>query len=368
MIKAFDNVIETFDDVIETFDNVIEAFDNVVEAFDNVVETFDNVIETSDHALYPDRTPLTASQGGFSRRAGAGRALGRPRTSCACAESFCDWLEWAAPGVDARPGNFPGACPGPGGGGARPHAVVLILKDEPKMAEGTSTVPGGDRASLEFTQERLTAWSDHAALLNLAPEDILALEATNDAAAAALADRTLKAQQAKSATVAWHAAAAANRDLARVLVQKIRYAASQAANPTPIYVAAMIPPPKDREDLPVPPVPTGLRVTLDTQGRAVLSFESTRFGGTVFAIQRQVQPVGAQPGPWLDLDTVLEREFTDESTPQGMAAIRYRVRAERPVGASAYSAPVSLLMGAGGNQQATAGAIAPAPPVDSQAG
>lgn len=345
--------------MVGLFNNVVGRFDNVVEAFYDVVETFYNVLETFDHALYPDRTPLAASKGGFSRRAGAGRAFGRPRRSCACAKSFFDWLERAAPDVDARTGNTPGACPGPGGGGDRPRAVVLILKDEPKMPEGTSTVPGGDRASLEFTQDRVQAWDDNQALLNLTLEDITALQATSDAAEAALANRTLKAEQAKAATVAWHAAAKANRDLARALVQKIRYAASQAADPTPIYVAAMIPPPKDREELPVPPVPTDLRVTLDTQGRAVLTFNSTRFGGTVFAIQRQVQPVGAQPGPWLDLDTVLEREFTDESTPQGVAAVRYRVRAERPVGASAYSTPASLLMGAGGNQAETAGVIAP---------
>ncbi|MFI4915398.1 MAG: hypothetical protein ACIAS6_02685 [Phycisphaerales bacterium JB060] len=235
------------------------------------------------------------------------------------------------------------------------------------MAGQTTTVPGGDRASLEFTQDRMQSWSDNAALLGLSTEDIAAVQATNTAATDALATRTQKAAQAKASTVVWHEKAGENREMAREIVHKIRFTASQSANPAAIYAAAMIPPPKDRENLPKPPVPTDLRVTLDTQGRAVLRFESTRFGGTVFAIQRQVQPVGAQPGPWLDLDTVLEREFTDESTPQGVAAVRYRVRAERPVGASAYSTPASLLMGAGGNQQAagagdaqTAGAIAPA--------
>ncbi len=236
------------------------------------------------------------------------------------------------------------------------------------MAGQTQTVPGGDRASLLFTEDHLPAWSADPAAIGLDASDITDLTTSSTVARAGLDDRTAAAQAAKSASVTWHAAAATNRDLVRELVRKIRFHASQSADPAAVYAAAQIPPPKDREALPVPPVPTDLRVTLDTQGRAVLSFESSRFGGTIFAIQRQVQPIGAQPGPWLDLDTIQDREFTDESTPQGMAAVRYRVRAERPVGPSAYSTPASLLMGAGGNQQAVAGAIAPAPAVESEAG
>jgi len=228
------------------------------------------------------------------------------------------------------------------------------------MSQSSSTVPSGDRASLEFTQERLQSWTDNQTLLGLSSEDIAAVTATSAAADTAREDRTLKAQQAKSSTIVWHEKAGQNRDVAREIVRKIRFTASQSPNPAAIYAAGMIPPPKDREDLPVPAVPTDLKISLDTQGRAVVRFESTRFGGTVFAIQRQIQPVGAQPGPWLDLATVLEREFTDQSTPQGVAAVRYRVRAERPVGASAYSTPASLLLGAQGNQAQTAGAIAPA--------
>lgn len=243
------------------------------------------------------------------------------------------------------------------------------------MNETSSTVPGGDRESLEFTQQRVAAWTAAGANIGLAPEDIAAVTQTNGDATTALSTRLQKANEAKASTVTWHAAAATNRTTARELVRKIRFFATQQADPDAVYALAQIPPPKDREALPKPPVPTNLRVTLDTQGRAVLKFDGSRYGSTIFAVQRQTVPLAGQPGAWADVKTIQEREFTDTTTPAGVAGVNYRVRAERPVGVSAYSSPVGLPLGAGGNQQfvatsdqAVAGAIAPSEPSGQQAG
>jgi hypothetical protein len=63
--------------------------------------------------------------------------------------------------------------------------------------------------------------------------------------------------------------------------------------------------------------------------------------------------------PWTTITTVPERTFVDQATPSGVLSVGYRVRGERVGGVSSFSLPVTLPLGAGGNQQAVAGAIAP---------
>lgn len=236
------------------------------------------------------------------------------------------------------------------------------------MPADTSTVPGGDRASLAFTEQRKAVWAAAGAAIGLAPEDTALLTQTSDDAQSALDIRTAKAAEAKSSTITWKTAAKENRDLARDLVRKIRTFALQQANPSEIYALAQIPEPKTPGDLPAPEVPTDLKITLNTQGRAVLTFEGTRYGGTVWTVERRTASTQGQLGPWVLAGTTLERSFTDMHTPSGVASVHYRVRAERPSGVSDFSSPIALPFGAGGNNQAVAGAIAPAPEVDTQAG
>ena len=99
----------------------------------------------------------------------------------------------------------------------------------------------------------------------------------------------------------------------------------------------------------MPDAPTGLDLTLDTQGRAVLHFTASREGGAVFEVQRRVIEIDGdgreREGPWEDAGIAMARRFADERTPRGAAAIAYRVRARRPGAASAFAAPVVLSMG-----------------------
>ncbi|MFI4916538.1 MAG: hypothetical protein ACIAS6_08550 [Phycisphaerales bacterium JB060] len=227
------------------------------------------------------------------------------------------------------------------------------------MNGSKSTVPGGDRASLQFTEDRKQLWTDNAALIGLSPEDAAALSASSAAAQSALDLRVAAVNTAKARTVTWHNAAEENRSLAQDLVRKIRGHAVQQADPDAVYAAAQIDPPKTPGELPAPEVPTNLKISLDTEGRAVLTFDSTRYGGTTWRIQRRIVTSQGAITPWASVDWVLERKFVDQATPSGVAGVHYRVRAERPSGISAFSTPVALPFGAGGNQQATAGAIAP---------
>ena len=235
------------------------------------------------------------------------------------------------------------------------------------MSESSATVPSGDRASLAFTEQRKAVWAAAGAAIGLSLADTDALTQASDDAQSALDVRTAKAAEAKSSTITWKTAAKANRDLARDLVRKIRTFALQQENPSEVYALAQIPEPKTPGELPAPAVPTDLNITLNTQGRAVLTFDSTRYGGTVWTVERRTASTQGQLSPWVLAGTTLERTFTDANTPSGVASVQYRVRAERPSGVSDFSSPISLPFGAGGNQQAVAGAIAPAPPVETQA-
>lgn len=228
------------------------------------------------------------------------------------------------------------------------------------MSKKRATVPSGDRASVAFTQARAQAWHDHAGLLGIDEDTAHAMLAASAQAAAALKARQAAIRAAEAATVAWHAAAAKNRALAQDVVRTIRHTAASGDNPAAVYAAAMIDPPSDRRTLPEPGVPEKLNITLDTQGRAVLRFDGCRHGGTVWAIQRQTTGVDGRQGGWAFVATVLGREFIDEATPAGVLCVRYRVRAERPGGVSAYSAPATMPMGVRPVHGGTAGAIAPA--------
>ncbi len=244
---------------------------------------------------------------------------------------------------------------------------VTVRKDSCTMAGDSATVPSGDRASLQFTEQRKAVWTAAGAAIGLTVEDTVALAQSSVDAQAALDDRIAQAALAKSSTITWRTKAGANRDLARDLVRKIRTFALEQEDPAAVYALAQIPEPKTPGDLPEPAVPTDLNVRLNTQGRAVLSFESTRYGGTVWTVERRTASTQGTLTPWTLAGTTLERTFTDLSTPGGVGAVHYRVRAERPSGVSDFSSPIVLPFGAQGNQaaaqgeqQAVAGSISPA--------
>jgi hypothetical protein len=142
-------------------------------------------------------------------------------------------------------------------------------------------------------------------------------------------------------------------------VRRIRFTASTSVDPAAVYAAARLDVPEKpgpKRETPVPEAPSKLTITLDTQGRAVVSFIASREGGAAFEVQRQVVTLGTpsasaaartgkRAGPWELAGTTLTRPFVDEATPSGVAGVFYRVRACRPGASSDWSAPVGLPMG-----------------------
>ncbi|UYV13697.1 MAG: hypothetical protein NCW75_05285 [Phycisphaera sp.] len=210
-------------------------------------------------------------------------------------------------------------------------------------------LPQSKFGQLQYLEGRADGWETNQAAigveLTLAQSTVT--KTTN--ARALYDDYQQKRQDAKDARVEWLSAIGSAVDDGRACIRSIDSFAKNSANPDAVYALASIAPPKEREPLGAPDVPTDLSIGLDTQGRASVRWAGSRVGGTVFGVQRRTASTGGQLGPWTTLATVPERVFLDQTTPSGVASVQYRVRGERVGGVSAYSSPIVLPLGASGN-------------------
>ena len=214
------------------------------------------------------------------------------------------------------------------------------------------SLPKTRYARLQYIEAHITPFTDHQAQIGVSLETVTQLTAQAGTARDAWDAYVAAQQAAKAAQTTWYDAIAAASTTARSALRNINTFAKDQQNPDAIYALAEIDPPKPREPLGKPPVPTDLTVTLDTEGRAVLRFKGTREGGTVFTIQRRTTSTTGQTTPWTTITTIAERVFTDGATPAGVASVAYRVRGERVGGVSAFSSPTVLFLGQGGNEAA----------------
>lgn len=229
-------------------------------------------------------------------------------------------------------------------------------------------LPQSKFEQLQYLEGRVDGWETNQASIGVALQLAVETKASTQAARAAYDDYQQKRQEAKDARVEWLEAIGAAVDDGRGCIRSIDSFAKNSENPGSVYALASIAPPKDREPLGKPEVPTGLEIFLDIQGQANLRWDGSRAGGTVFTVQRRTASTGGQLSPWTTLATVPERVFVDPATPSGVASLQYRVRGERVGGQSLFSSPIVLFLGASGNQQEVAGAIAPVEASEKDAG
>ncbi|NRA57700.1 MAG: hypothetical protein HRU13_06240, partial [Phycisphaerales bacterium] len=196
----------------------------------------------------------------------------------------------------------------------------------------------------------ITPFTDHQAEIGLSAETVALLTSQSGSARDAWDSYVAARQAATAAKTAWYEAIGEATTTARSALRNINTFAKDQQNPDGVYALAEIDPPKPREPLGEPPVPTDLTVTLDTEGRANLRFKGTRQGGTVFTIQRRTTGTDGLTTSWTTITTIAERVFIDGGTPTGVASIAYRVRGERVGGTSAFSSPITLFLGTSGNQ------------------
>lgn len=229
-------------------------------------------------------------------------------------------------------------------------------------------LPKSNFQQLQYLESRVDGWETNQASIGVALQLAVETKTKTTDARTAYDDYQQKRQDAKDARVLWLDAIGAAVGDGRACIRSIDSFAKNSENPDGVYALASIAPPKDREPLGVPAVPTDLKIFLDTEGRSNLTWGGTREGGTVFTLQRRTTSTTGQTSPWTTLVTVSERSFIDVATPSGVASIGYRVRAERVAGPSAFSLPVTLPLGASGNQQQVIGAIAPVETSGKEAG
>lgn len=223
-------------------------------------------------------------------------------------------------------------------------------------------------AQLQYLEGRVEGWSENQATLQLGLQQAGAAVASTDAARAAYDAYQQSVRDARDARVTWLSAIATAARDGRSCLRTINTTAKNSTNPEAIYALASVTPPKRPEPLGAPQTPTKLTIRLDTEGRANLTWGGSRVGGTVFTLQRRTTGIAGQLGPWTTIATVPERTFVDTATPSGVLNISYRVRGERVGGVSSFSLPVTLPLGAAGNQPSVAGAIAPVEASGKQAG
>lgn len=190
------------------------------------------------------------------------------------------------------------------------------------------TVPEKLPEAIDWINNRVGPWAANAAAIGLSVEDV---SAVGDLADAAAANRTA-AQQADDAKLAayadYHASGKDMRDMATALVSKIRGTAKASDDPQAVYSAALIPAPADREPTPAPGTPYEFTVALQQSGSITLAFKCDNPGnvaGVTYLVQRQEEP----GGPFGFLTIAQEREFTDDTVPQGSSLVTYRVTATR---------------------------------------
>jgi hypothetical protein len=98
-----------------------------------------------------------------------------------------------------------------------------------------------------------------------------------------------------------------------------------------VYAAAGIDPPAKGGPRPAPEMPFDLKSKLSTNGEIELTFkmEDRARGGLLYEVQRRLVPVEGDASPWLPLDTVAEKRYTDNDVPLGLREVQYQVRAMR---------------------------------------
>ncbi len=121
-----------------------------------------------------------------------------------------------------------------------------------------------------------------------------------------------------------------------------------------VYAAAGIDPPVKGGPRPTPAIPTGLKSDSSTNGeiRVRFSIKDRGRGGLLYEVQRQLVPLDGVETPWLPLDIVADKRFTDADVPSGLREVRYRVRAMRASGkksdwSCAHTVPFGTVRSAG---------------------
>lgn len=153
-------------------------------------------------------------------------------------------------------------------------------------------------------------------------------------------------QAAKNATLALNNAVRDARRQASDDINIIKTFAQTSDDPG-VYALAGINAPSPRSEVPAPNAPFDLVAELTTDGSILLRWKARQVaGGVLYSVRRSIDSVNEL----ILLDTVGEKEFLDETIPEGTRSITYSVQAKRGNKRSPQSGLLTVRFGREGGQ------------------
>lgn len=196
------------------------------------------------------------------------------------------------------------------------------------------TVPRGRRGALSFFGSRIAKWTQRAGEIGLTDQDAALLSEALDAARAAEDENRRCQARARAAAKEARRLEYELRRRGGRLISVIRAKAKSADDPG-ILVLAELPKEKDPRPTPKPPMPTGVRTTVDNDGAFVITWTATRprpHARAFTRVERMLDGSG-----WFELiGSSGTNEFRDAALPMGTREAAYRLTPVRGelVGAS----------------------------------
>ena len=207
-----------------------------------------------------------------------------------------------------------------------------------------SIIPKTLNGQVEFFGSRLAAWQADPGAIGLTDQQVEALaQQVADAQAALFAAHEAR-QAAEAATLSMRLAVGAMRAGGGALVNTIRAYAQTSGEGNGVYVAALVPPPKQPSLAPPVEAPESLRASIGTDGAVTLLWTARQPvpGAAVFCeVSRAIDTGGGGAGlsKFVLLGGSGDGTFRDERIPPGTRGATYRVAAMRAGGRRAQPHP-----------------------------
>lgn len=212
--------------------------------------------------------------------------------------------------------------------------------------------------SIRWYEDRLDEWQTNAAAIGLNAGTVTSMKALTAAARDkfAAADKARIASEA--ATLEMRNAVAAMRVTGSAAITTIKAFAATTNNPN-VYALSQVSPPSPPTTLPAPSAPDSITAELLANGGLKLKWKvigGQPGQGTVYRIGRQLNGTG----PFINIDTVGEKNFIDSTIPYGTDAVTYRISARRGGLNSANFTTLNLQFGSVNGQQTVSFTSTPA--------
>lgn len=193
-------------------------------------------------------------------------------------------------------------------------------------------IPKSKSAQVQFCENHIHAWADHAARLGLSEAQIAAFEAATTAARAAYEAARIAMDAAKSAVLEQDLAIAEAVRQARGLIKVIKGTAATSDDAGDVMVAARLPMDAQPTAYTAPGRATDVQFTLLSGGEVEVSWEATNASATSgggFRVERKLERDAAYQFIGLSHGTTKRKRrmsFTDTRlTPEDARGVIYRL-------------------------------------------